>query len=169
MKRAFLWLLAAGLIAAVGCGPRGDDDDDDSSGFTLESGVYTFSGTVVNADGCGTGLTAGDFDGGTTELVINGSTIEVDGGSSGGGFDLALSGNSASGSETDVQDFNPGLDCILDVVSTVSGTLTANNEIDVTQDIDASVNAGASCDQLGITLPCNTSFDTHLSRTGDIP
>lgn len=173
MKRALFWLVVFGFAFSVGCGPSGDDDDDNTT-YTVESGVYTFANTAVAEDGCGLGTTPGDLDGTTTELVVNGSTIEVDGGSAGGGFDMTMSGNNASYSETGQQDFNGnGIDCILDVAQAIDGTLTANNEIDISQDVDASVNSGTQCDQvetaLGITFPCHTGLSSHLSRTGDIP
>lgn len=165
MKRQFL-LIAVSLLGVLGCGGTGTDSS--SSGqFTLSTGVYVVSNSnPVPPDDCNLG-----------RVFQNGASFGVSVSGTNAGFELGgggdknptaiISGNSLDqGSATYDVDFNTAppegqrYDCILTITETVSGSLLANNQAQVTFTNTSVKKAGTACTPENLAykvLPCTST------------
>jgi hypothetical protein len=161
------------LTSLIACGDKSDDDDDDDDGdvVTPQEGVWQSSEASVVSDTCG--FDGGDDTGAEDDLV----TITMTGDDTftvvGSDVDMAcaLSGSSFScDGGADVTDLSgEGLDAILTVATTFSGTLSSSTEGSMEGRIDATCE-GADCETLSeiaeIPLPCEYVIQIDITYAG---
>ena len=152
------------LLPLVGCGLGDDKDAGGTPATVVESGTYTSSNTVINAETCAQDSQPSDFDDATITITVSGNTISMD--ETVATFvqvDLIRTGGSLSGSATEQIDFNEvDVDCILDIALTLSGTVVTNNVLRINDDGQFSA-TGPECSQLSATFPCELSLTYTLT------
>ena len=180
MKR-WLFLLAASLLTvAIGCGaPQADDDDDDDNNtqnsptpppsFALTSGTYDYLVTDELADTCWQDPkphvqvplnVVADITSDGTDVSISATIQDVP-----LLFTVTKTGDDLAGTGSGDLDLNAvaGIDCIIHVEGTLTGTMTADNTFTADHDFDITEGSGGQCalavgtlsdDQLD-SLPCD--------------
>lgn len=167
-----LLLIAASLLGILGCGTGTDGGS--SGEFMLSTGVYVVSSSnPVPPDDCNLGRV---FQNGSSfGITVSGASTSFE---LGGGGDknpaATISGNSLDqGSATYDVDFNTAppagqrYDCILTITETVSGSLLANNQAQVTFTNNSVKKAGTACttENLGYkVLPCTSTVQFNAKK-----
>lgn len=155
--------------------PASDDDDDGSTSFSLSSGTYNDVITAVPTDTCWAPPKTNPQVPMTqvAELTVSGNNVTMTTviGNTTQTFIVTKSGNALNGTSEGDVDLNPDLNCILHVVGTFDGTMTANDAFDANQVVTLS-QAGGDCsllvgslstDQLD-QLPCTFSLQGAATK-----
>lgn len=165
----------ASACSGSSSGSTSDDDDDGATSFSLSSGTYNDVITAVPADTCWAPPKTNPQVPMTlvADLTVSGNTVTITTsiGNTPQTFTVTKSGNVLTGTSEGDVDLNPDLNCILHVVGTFDGTMTANDAFDADQTITLS-QAGGDCsllvgnlstDQLD-QLPCTFSLQGAATK-----
>lgn len=182
MKRWLTLFTASFLIVALGCGvpESGDDDDDDTTAspsptpvsFALNSGTYDYNVTQEISDTCWQPpktnvevplLVIADVVSDGTNVTISATIQDVP-----LVFNVTKTGDDLAGTGAGDLDLNAaaGIDCVIHVEGTLTGTMTADDAFTAVHDFDITEGSGGQCalavgtlspDQLD-SLPCALSL-----------
>ncbi len=163
-----LALLANGCGSAASSGATGDDDDGVNK---LSNGAYAYTVDAVPNDTCWAPPKTNP----TLPMSVN-ADIQVDGnivhvtpdpvGGVAQTFDVTRTGDALSGTNEGDADLNPqGLDCVLHISSTLTGTVTADDTFDATIALTVSEVSGLACGLLVGTLDANQLDQLPCSLT----
>lgn len=172
MKR-ILWMLcaAAGLAmlgSACGSGVNTGDDDDDATptpgSYALSSGSYDLNLDTEITDTCwadpkpGVGVPTAV----AADVAVDGSTVTLDTSIKNVpmSFQLTRSEDDLSGSGSGSIDLNSqGIDCIISVAGTLTGTVTGDDAFSAEMDFDVTQGGGSDC-----SLAVGTLTDDQLDQ-----
>ena len=161
--------LAAVLLGlsflALGCsgdggGGGGSDTQPRSANpaAVITEGTYVITDADIHSDGCQLGYTASDFNGGTEFVTVaSGGLITI------GSTDVTLANGVITGDDTPVNT-SPIANCTVDVTQSEEGTVPENDVMEVVQNTHAENPVGDGCDDIPVSLPCDTAYFIKFTK-----